>query len=122
MFRRFKNIKVKYLIIHLIVTLAYPAARAITATKNKLQFFTDAITIIGILLILIGVFYSFYLHGDFDRTSYVFQRSLSRGGIVKPYEAYQADSKQRREDGFNYPLYLGILYIIVSAILAYRFI
>ena len=82
MFKRFKNIKLKYIIIHLIVTLAYPAARAFRADKNRLMLFTDAMTVIGALLIVLGVFYGFYLRGDFDRTSYVFQRGAVRNGIV----------------------------------------
>ena len=120
MFRRFKNIKIKYLLVQLIITLAYPAARAYTAENNKLLLFTNAITIIGALLLVLGIFYSFFLHGDFDRTSYVFQRGLSKG-IVKSYEAFQEDSKQNREESFNYPLWLGILYLVVAAIITFGF-
>ena len=119
MFKRFKNIKLKYLLTHIIVTLAYPAVRAYRAQSNGLLLFTDALTIIGALLIILGIFYSFILHGDFDRVSYTFQRGLIRNGIVRPFEDVQRDKQKDREDSFNYPLWLGILYIIVSSILAY---
>ena len=119
MFKRFKNIKLKYLLPHIIVTLAYPAVRASRAESNGLLLFTDALTIIGAVLIILGIFYSFILHGDFDRVSYTFQRGLIRNGIVRPFEDVQRDKQKDREDSFNYPLWLGILYIIVSAILAY---
>ena len=118
MFNRFKNIKIKTLLIHLIITLAYPAARALTAAQNKLGLFTDALTIIGGLLIVIGIFYNFYLHGDFDRTAYVITRCAS-GTVQKPYAEYQKDKNKDREESFNYPLYLGILYILVSAAISY---
>ena len=118
MFKRFKNIKLKWIIVHLIITLAYPAAKAVRAQGDKLRLFTDAMTIIGALLIVIGIFYSFSLHGDFDRISYVFQRGISKN-VVKPYEDMQKENEEKRENSFNYPLFLGILYIIASAIIVY---
>ena len=118
MFKRFKNIKLTVLITHLIVTLAYPVVRSARAAGNRLQLFCDALTIISFILIAVGVMYSFVLHGDFDRIKYVFGRGLSRG-IVKPYDVYEQQEQKSREDAFNYPLWLGILYLIVSAIIAY---
>ena len=118
MFKRFKNIKLKYLLTHLVVTLAYPAIRAARAEAHRLQLFTDAMTIIGALLILIGIFYSFILHGDLDRTKYVFSRGFAKG-IVKPYDVYEREEEKSREDAFNYPLWLGILYIAASAVIVY---
>ena len=118
MFKRFKNIKITVLITHLIVTLAYPAVRAARAAGNRLQLFCDALTIVAFILIAVGVMYSFVLHGDFDRVKYVMGRGLSRG-IVKPYDVYEKEEQKNREDDFNYPLWLGILYLIVSVIIAY---
>ena len=118
MFKRFKNIKLKYLLTHLVVTLAYPAIRAARAEAHRLQLFTDAMTIIGALLILIGIFYSFILHGDLDRTKYVFSRGFAKG-IVKPYDVYEREEEKSREDAFNYPLFLGVVYLAVSAFIAY---
>ena len=118
MFKRFKNIKASALIGHLVVTLAYPVVRFARAEGNRLLMFTNALTIIGLILIVMGIFYSFVLHGDLDHVRYTFTRGLSRG-IVKDYDAYEQDVKKDREDAFNYPLWLGILYVIVSAVLAY---
>ena len=122
MFKRFKNIKLKYIIIHLIVTLAYPAARAFRADKNRLMMFTDAMTVIGALLIVLGVFYGFYLRGDFDRTSYVFQRGAVRHGIMPDFETFHKNAEEKREDSFNYPLFLGIIYLAVSAVIVFGFL
>ena len=118
MFKRFRNFKIKPLLIHLIITIAYPAARALTAENNRLTRFSDALTIIGGLLILVGLFYSFYLHGDFDRTAYVFTRGVS-SKVQKPFDAYIEDKNKDREDAFNYPLCLGIVYTLVSLLISY---
>ena len=118
MLKRFKNIKPGVIIAHLIITLAYPAIRAFTAEGSKLLLFTDALTIIGALLIVIGIFYGLALHGDFDRVGYTFMRGV-KSSAVKDYSAFQADSKERREESFNYPLFLGIVYIVVSVIIGY---
>ena len=117
MFKRFKNIKLKILLTHLIITLAYPAAKAFRAEGNRLLFFTDALTIVGALLIIIGIFYSFALHGDFDRVTYVFHRGFSKN-IVKPYEEVQKELKANREDSFNYPLFTGLLFLAVAGVLS----
>ena len=53
---------------HVIITLGYPAARAFIAEQNKLQLFTDAMTITGMVLIIGGLIYSFVLHGDFPKS------------------------------------------------------
>ena len=118
MFKRFKNIKLTALIGHLVVTLAYPAVRSARAEGNRLLLFTNALTIISLLMIVVGIFYSFILHGDLDRARYTFSRGLTNG-IVKPFDVYEKEVKKDREDAFNYPLWLGILYLIVSAVLAY---
>ena len=74
MFMRFKHIKIRVLIVHLIITLAYPAAKAFISEYNRLMIFSDSLTIIGLLLIALGIGYTFVLHGDFDRTGFVFMR------------------------------------------------
>jgi hypothetical protein len=117
MFKRFKNIKLWVIVAHLIVTLAYPAIKASISEYNRLLIFNDALTIVGLILIVIGLFYSFVLHGDFDRTKYVFMRGLNRES--SPYGKYSQDSERKREDSFNYPLFLGIIYVAVSLIIAY---
>ena len=120
MFKRFKNIRIPTLIVHLIITLAYPAVKAYISERNRLLIFTDSMTIVGVLLILVGVFFHLYLKGDFDRTAYTLRRGVaSSDKIVKPFEDFQKDKNEDREEAFNYPLCLGILYIIISVIVSY---
>ena len=119
MIKRFKNIKINRLIAHLIVTLLYPAVKAYISEYNRLLIFTDSLTIIAAILIIIGLLYSFYLHGDFDRASYVLKRGMTRYGMETPFETYEKNANETREDAFNYPLFLGIIYLVISGILAY---
>ena len=42
---KFKNIRLRPLLVHLAVTLLYPVFRAVIAEDHKLLVFTDAITI-----------------------------------------------------------------------------
>ena len=104
---------------HMLVTLAYPAARALTAPRNKLLLFTDAMTIIAMVLLVCGIVYALVLRGDFDISGFAFIRGLRGGG--KNYDAYQADRKEEREEAFNYPLFLGILYLLAAAVIAWLF-
>ena len=58
MFKRFKNLKAKTLLVHLIVTLAYPAAKAITSEDHGLLVFCDVLTIVAGILLIAGVVYA----------------------------------------------------------------
>ena len=118
--KRFQNLKPQMLLTHVIVTLLYPLARAIMASSQRLLIFTDCLTIIAAILLIVGIVYSFYLHGDFDISSFVMRRARSNAP-KQTFEAYKANQKERREASFNYPLFLGIVYIAVSLIIAYVF-
>ena len=48
-----KKINPRVLLTHVIITLGYPAARAFTAEINRLQLFTDAMTIIAMAAVLV---------------------------------------------------------------------
>ncbi len=118
MFKRFKNIKVDILIPYLIITLAYPLYKALSSENLKLHVLSDVLFIFGLILCLIGVGYNFYLKGDFDITSFVFRKGTDKN-MNKTFAAFSEDSKEKRENSFNYPLFLGILYILVSAFIGY---
>ena len=118
--KRFQNLKPQTLLTHVIVTLLYPLARAIMASSQRLLIFTDCLTIIAAVLLIAGVIYSLYLHGDFDISRFVMRRARSNAP-KQSFEAYKANQKERREASFNYPLFLGIVYIVVSLIIAYVF-
>ncbi|MGX8704271.1 MAG: DUF3899 domain-containing protein [bacterium] len=135
MIKKLKKIKPAPLITHLIITLAYPVVKTFTAEGNRLIIFANAITIIGFILIIGGIIYSMNLHGDFDATRYYMQsgvrsfRSLkffNRGQNQEikqeqnPAEFLQ-ELKEKRADAFNYPLFLGIIYVLISIVIVYGF-
>ena len=108
------------LLAHVLVTLLYPAARALTAQGEKLLLFTDTMTIIALVLVVCGIVYALILRGDLDVSGFVFTRGL-RHGEGKSYRAYREDRKEEREEAFNYPLFLGILYLLAAAVIAWGF-
>ena len=87
---RFKNIKPQTLLTHVIVTLLYPLARVVMASSRRLLIFTDCLTIVAAILLIAGVVYSLYLHGDFDISSYVMRRARSNA----PKQTAEADDQQ----------------------------
>lgn len=121
MLKRLKNIKIGPLLTHVIISLAYPAAKAAISSYNRLQIFSDSMTIIALLLLLVGVFYGMLLHGDFDVTGYLIKRATEKTP-TETYEVYKENKKEKRADSFNYPFFLGVLYLIVSIVIAYVFL
>lgn len=119
MFKRLKNIRWRPMLSHIIITLAYPVARAVTASRNRLQLFTDAMTIIALILIVGGVIYSSVLHGDYDISGFVLNRGMRKRKETQDFGAYKEDRKKKQEESFNYPLFLGIVYLLASAFIAY---
>lgn len=112
--KRFRNIKPTPLITNVLITVAYPLARAITYEGNKLTIFLDSLTIISFILMFFGVFYHLYLKGDFDRIQYYTGSRFRQ--IQKPFDAYREDRAADHAAAFNYPLWLGLLYFFGSAI------
>ena len=118
MLEQFRKINPRVLITHVIITLGYPTVRAITAERDRLLLFTDATTIIAMVLLIGGIIYALALRGDFDISSFVMRRGMKRNDTIN-YAKYKEDQTKKREAAFNYPLYLGILYLIIAAIIAY---
>ena len=114
---KFSHIKLRPLIIHLIVTLIYPVFRAVTAERNGLLVFTDAITIIGLVMIAGGVIYALFLHGDFDISGFLLKRGVQKEP-KQSYWDYLYEVYEKREEAFNYPLFVGLLYLAAAAILS----
>ncbi len=120
MIKRFKNLKGKTLLIHLILTAAYPAAKAYVTEGNRLLVFCDVLTIVGMILLVAGVVYGLAIRGDFDLAGFTFRRGLrSQNAAPVTYDTYKKNLKEKREDAFNYPLFLGLVYLAVSAFIAY---
>ena len=134
MFRKLKKIRPGPLVAHLVITLAYPAVRAFTAADNRLLRFANAVTVVGLILLIVGVIYSMNLHGDFDISRYYLQRGMrSTFRFYTPRRQELLDSeqgpaeflndlKEKRANAFNYPLFLGILYVLASIIVVYGFL
>jgi hypothetical protein len=118
--KRLRKIKPAVLLTHVLITLGYPVMRGITAESGKLLAFTDALTIFGCVLLIAGVVYALYLRGDFDISSFEVRRGVKKGS--KSFDAYMSDRKERRDAAFNYPLFLGGMYVLISIILAYAFL
>lgn len=100
------------------VALIYPVFSYITAPSNqKLLKFTDAMTIIGFVFIILGIIHSMIHHGDFDISEYVVRRSL-RNKTLKPFGAFKEDKEEERKTHPNYPFMTGLILLIISAMLS----
>lgn len=111
----FKNIKIRQLITSLLVSLMYPVARAVTS-KNPLVAFSDSALIIGLIGIILGVFTNGVLRGDYDITSFIANKRKFNNEIS--FAEYEVRQKEKRKDSFNYPLFIGILFLLLSFITA----
>ena len=119
MFKRLRNIRPGTLAANVLVTLAYPLFKGLTAERNGLLVFTDALTIIALALIVGGIVYALILRGDFDVSGFAVARGFQRSGFGKGFRAYMEDRKEEREAAFNYPLFLGLVYLAAAIVLAY---
>jgi hypothetical protein len=133
MIKKLKKIKPGRLITHVIVTLAYPAIKAFTAAGNGLRIFADAMTIVGLLLLAVGVVYSMNLHGDFDISRYYLRRGVRSFRFFAPRQSeelkpeqnaaeFLQEAREKRQNAFNYPLFLGIVYLLLSLLIVYVFL
>ena len=113
---KFKNFRLGGFLPHFIIAMAYPAVRALRAESNGLLYLVNGMTIIGLVMIILGVLYNLVLKGDFDITGFIADRALRR--TQKGYKAYKQDREDEREGSFNYPLFVGILLIAASAVLS----
>ncbi len=121
MFKRLKNIRLRGLLSHMIVTLAYPAVKAYMSESHRLLVFTDSMPIIAAVLVVGGIIYSAFLHGDFDISAFVIRRGIRRDA-PQDFRSYKAEKEEKREEAFNYPLFLGIIYLAAAAVIAWVFL
>ena len=118
-FGSFKSIKLRTLLITVPLTLLYPIIKALISTANQLMIFADSLLIISLVLIAIGVLFTFTRFGDFDITRYVFRRGTSKD--VKSFGEYKKDREDERSETFNYPLFFGLVYLAVSVFISLAF-
>ncbi len=121
-----KNMKWKPMITHVLCTLAYPVAKSFTIEHNRLLYFDNLLTIVSMLLLIAGILYNMSLNGLFDVSTYYVRRGVrsftQRGeqlNIKQPIDEYLREARERREDAFNYPLFLGIVYLLISIFIGY---
>lgn len=100
-------------------TLAYPIGKALISSYNRLMIFTDALFIISLILLVLGVLFTFTRFGDFDITRYVFQRGF--GKDAKTFKDFKQDREDFRAETFNYPLFFGLVYILLSIFITFVF-
>ena len=76
---RFRPFRLKALLPYLSIAMIYPVIALITSEKKLLKFI-DAMTITGVVFLILGIIGNLTRHGDFDITEYIARRSLRRGG------------------------------------------
>ena len=105
---RFRSFSFKNFLLYLLAALIYPVYAYISAEQKMLKFI-DALTITGLVFLLIGVIYTFIRHGDFDISEYVTRRSIRKGNF-KPFSAF-------RKDIVNYPFCVAVLLLLAAGIM-----
>ena len=118
-FGNFKNIKIRTLVIAVPLTLAYPIIKALISSANQLMIFADSLLIISLVLILMGVLFTFSRFGDFDVTRYIFKRGTDKN--AKSFGEYKKDRENERSETFNYPLFFGLVYLALSIFISLVF-
>lgn len=111
----FRSFKFKQFVLYAGAALLYPAY-AYLSSENKMLKLIDALTVTGLVFVILGVVYSMIRRGDFDIAEYVTRRSLNKGD-VKPFKAFKEDKKEERKDSMNYPFFTGLLLLLGAAVL-----
>ena len=112
----FRNFKLSGFLPNFIIAMAYPAVRALSSEASRLLHLVNAMTVIGLVMIILGVLYNLVLKGDFDITRFIADRAMKH--TQKGYKAYKEDREDEREGSFNYPLFVGIILIAASIVLS----
>ena len=110
----FKGFRVKHFITHLLLCLAYPIIKTSIST-NKMLVFSDTSFIMSLLFIFAGVFYNASLKGDYDIHEYVAVRSFFKKQN-QDLRTFINTKNEKREERFNYLLFVGIIVLIVAII------
>ena len=137
----FKSFELKHFITTSIIAFAYPIIKT-CISNNKLLVFSDTSFIISLIFVAIGILNMSVLNGDYDLQGFIAQRSFgknnnlnfsnkdlanatvkgnnSKGVLEKnnfmTFEQYRNIKENERKDRFNYPLFTGIIILIVSLI------
>ncbi|MBQ7173799.1 MAG: DUF3899 domain-containing protein [Clostridia bacterium] len=118
-FGSFKSIKWQALVVAVPLTLAYPIIKAAISQRNRLMIFADTLLIISLILVALGVLFTFTRFGDFDITRYIFRRGTDKN--AKSFAEYKKDREAERRETFNYPLFFGLVYLALSLFISFVF-
>ena len=83
------------------------------------MIFADTLFITSLVLLGLGVLFTFTRFGDFDITRYIFHRGVNKN--AKSFSDYKQDREDFRSETFNYPLFFGLVYLSVSLFITYVF-
>ena len=109
----FRNFKLKDYLINVGIALIYPLIRGISS-ENHLLVFSDTCLIIGMFVLIYAVINSLFLHGDYDITAYVANRTFNKDR--DDYEEFVKEQEEKRKDSFNYPLLSALTLFLLSFI------
>jgi len=111
---RFRSFSLRRFLLYLSSALLYPVWVWISSPEGqRLLKLTDALTVMGLVFLILAVLFSLIRHGDFDIMEYVALRSL-RKGDVKSFDAFREDKKEKRKDSMNYPFWTCVLLFLVA--------
>lgn len=110
---KFNKSIAKRFVILMFICLLYPYFKQ----RQTLSFiaFIDALTIEGLILLIIGILSKALRSDTFGASVYIIQKKFKK--YNKDFDTYLNESN--RKIGFNYSLYLGIYCLVLSFILSY---
>jgi hypothetical protein len=111
----FRSFKLRDFLYHLIPALIYPAY-AFISSGRKLVKLIDALTIVGLLFLVLGIILALIRHGDYDISEFVIRRSVNKGDY-KPFQAFKEDKNEKRKDSLNYPFLVAVLFLLAAVLL-----
>ena len=112
----FRSFRLKNFAVYFLAAVIYPAYAFISSGDNRMLKLIDALTVTGLVFLIVGIVYSMIRHGDFDIAEYVSRRSWRKGDI-KPFKAFKEDKKEERKDSMNYPFFTSLLLLLAAAVL-----
>jgi len=111
-----RHFRVRQLLPHLGVALLYPVYAFVTSDGSWVRL-ADAMTVVGLIFLILGVVWYLVMKGDFDITGYVLRRGM-RGTGQKTFADYRREKEEQRREMANYPLLTGIALLLASALIA----
>lgn len=115
--KNFKNFKLKNFIGNFAFCVSYPIIKTIVSDGNKVLILSDTLFIMSLVFIVAGIVTSFILHGDFDITTFIAKRTLSKNSNLT-FEKFTKNKENERKGSFNYPFFAGIISFLISYIIA----